>query len=189
MRAFFDRVLEPSLNGVFMCRSGCDAHNHAVKPLPHCAPPQCASQQPACLAQAGPTGCAAWRRWPVLVVGLALVLSGVLSVKAGERRDHDRARAAVQAGEVLPLPTLLERLARTHPGQVLDIELEREDGRWIYEVKLLQPSGQLLKLELDAATGAVLQLRRKDEKRDEKRGERKEDRKEDRKSRPAKEAP
>ena len=58
---------------------------------------------------------------------------------------------------MLPLPTLLERLQRTHPGQVLELELERDDGRWIYEVKLLQADGQLLKLELDAgtATGAA----------------------------------
>jgi uncharacterized membrane protein YkoI len=71
--------------------------------------------------------------------------------------EQDRARAAVQAGTVLPLKTLLERLEREHPGQVLEVELERDDGRWIYEIKLLQPGGRLVKLELDAASGAVLQ--------------------------------
>jgi len=74
-------------------------------------------------------------------------------------RDHERARAAVQAGQVLPLPTLLQRLQRSHPGQVLEVELEHDDGRWVYELKLLQPGGRLLKLELDAATGAVLKAR------------------------------
>ncbi len=73
--------------------------------------------------------------------------------------DHERARAAVQAGQVLPLATLLQRLQRSHPGQVLEVELERDDGRWVYELKLLQPGGRLLKLELDAATGAVLKSR------------------------------
>ncbi len=78
---------------------------------------------------------------------------------AGER-DHERARAAVAAGQILPLPALLERLQRTHPGQVLELELERHDGRWIYEVKLLQTNAQLVKLELDAGTGQLLQVRR-----------------------------
>jgi hypothetical protein len=73
--------------------------------------------------------------------------------------DQDRARAAVQSGEVLPLRTLVERLAREHPGEVLEVELEREDGRWVYEIKLLQPGGRLVKLEVDAATGQVLRLR------------------------------
>ena len=71
--------------------------------------------------------------------------------------DHDRARAAVRAGAVLPLTTILERLEREHPGQVLEVELERDDGRWIYEIKLLQADGRLVKLEVDAASGAVLQ--------------------------------
>ncbi len=77
--------------------------------------------------------------------------------------DHEQARKAVQAGQVLPLPTVLERLQRIHPGQVLDLQLEREDGRWIYEIKLLQSDGQLLKVELDAATAQVLKVKPRDE--------------------------
>lgn len=99
----------------------------------------------------------------------ALWLGGLPLARAGDKddHDHDRARAAVQAGEVLPLATLLERLQRSHPGQVMELELEREDGRWIYEIKLLQADGQLLKLELDARTAQVLKLRRKGERKEE----------------------
>ncbi|MDO9092129.1 MAG: PepSY domain-containing protein [Rubrivivax sp.] len=96
--------------------------------------------------------------WAVLATALALP-----AAQASER-DHERARAAVQAGEVLPLATLLERLQRTHPGQVLELELERDNGRWIYEVKLLQANGQLMKLELDASTAQVLQVKRREDK-------------------------
>jgi uncharacterized membrane protein YkoI len=97
-----------------------------------------------------------------------LLLSGLAqpSAWASDNRDHDRARAAVQAGQVLPLPTLLERLQRSHPGQVLELELELDDGRWIYEIKLLQADGQLLKLKLDAATAQVLEVKRKDRHKD-----------------------
>ena len=56
-------------------------------------------------------------------------------------------------------PVVLERLEREHPGQVMEVELEQEEGRWIYEVKLLQPQGQLVKLKLDARTGAVVKTR------------------------------
>lgn len=105
-------------------------------------------------------------RWPFIRVQAALSLvAALLAVPAradGRRdheRDHERARAAVQAGEVLPLAVLLQRLQRTHPGQVLEVELERDDGRWIYELKLLQPGGQLLKLKVDGASGQVLKSR------------------------------
>jgi uncharacterized membrane protein YkoI len=103
----------------------------------------------------------------MLAAVAALWLAGLTVARAGDEDDHDRARAAVQAGEVLPLATLLERLQRSHPGQVMELELEREDGRWIYEVKLLQADGQLLKLELDARTAQVLKLRRKSERKEE----------------------
>ncbi|MBH9579126.1 PepSY domain-containing protein [Inhella proteolytica] len=91
-------------------------------------------------------------------VALGLVLLGGSAV-AGDRGEAERVRAAVLAGEVLPLPQLLERLQRSHPGQVLEIELERGDGRWIYEIKLLQAGGRLLKLEVEAKSGAVLKQR------------------------------
>jgi uncharacterized membrane protein YkoI len=100
-----------------------------------------------------------------LRIALAALLLAALaqpSASASDSRDHERARAAVEAGQVLPLPTLLERLRRTHPGQVLELELERDDGRWIYEVKLLQANGQLLKLDVDAATAQVLEVKRKE---------------------------
>jgi uncharacterized membrane protein YkoI len=100
------------------------------------------------------------------VVALAALLAALPAPATDGRRaephDHERARAAVQAGAVLPLATLLQRLQRSHPGQVLEVELEQEHGRWIYELKLLQPGGRLLKLELDASTGAVLQTRARD---------------------------
>lgn len=70
--------------------------------------------------------------------------------------EQDRARAAVQAGQVLSLKAVLERLEREHPGQVLEVELEQEQGRWLYEIKLIEPGGRLVKLELDAASGEVL---------------------------------
>lgn len=95
---------------------------------------------------------------PLMPRAAVLVLAAALSVGAAarDRGDHERAREAVVAGQILPLRTVLERLERDHAGQVLEIELESEDRRWIYEVKLLQPGGQLLKLEIDAGTGEVI---------------------------------
>lgn len=87
---------------------------------------------------------------------LAAFACTALPAVASER-DHDRARAALRAGEILPLATVLQRVAASHPGDVLEVELERDDGRWIYELKLLQRGGALVKLEIDARTGEVLQ--------------------------------
>ncbi|WP_284617727.1 PepSY domain-containing protein [Aquabacterium humicola] len=93
-------------------------------------------------------------------VALLLAAAGALASPPGERdheRDHDRARAAAAAGEVMPLPKLLETVRRTFPGEVLEVELEREHGRWVYELRLLQPDGRLLKLHVDARSGVPLE--------------------------------
>lgn len=93
---------------------------------------------------------------------LALLLAGAVGFAAADD-DHDRARRALEAGEIMPLHTLLERVSRQHPGQVLEVELEREDGAWVYELKLMRPDGILLKLDLDASSGAILRREREDD--------------------------
>ena len=103
-------------------------------------------------------------RGPILsTLAVSLALASPMALADN---DQDRARAAVHAGMALPLKTVLERLEREHPGQVLEVELEQEDGRWIYEVKLLQAGGRLVKLELDAASGEVLQRTERPRKSD-----------------------
>lgn len=96
---------------------------------------------------------------PLRLATLLVLLAGAALPPARADSDHDRARAALQAGQVLPLKTVLERLEREHPGQVLEVELEPEHGRWVYEVRLLQDDGRLVKLELDAGTGTLLKRR------------------------------
>lgn len=94
----------------------------------------------------------------LLACGTALWV-GVLApglAHADSPRDHERARAALQAGEVLSLQAVLERVQRKHPGDVLEVELEREGTRWVYELKLLQRDGTLLRLDVDAKTADIL---------------------------------
>lgn len=74
-------------------------------------------------------------------------------------KDHDRARNAVASGQVLALPLVLERIAKEQPGQVIEVELEQDDGMWIYELKILQSGGQLIKVKADAGTGAIIRMK------------------------------
>lgn len=96
------------------------------------------------------------RRALLLLPLLMLVPPGA---RADDRRDHERARAALAAGEVRPLADLLAEVERRYAGRVLEAELDREDGRWVYEIKLLPASGRVFELHLDAATGALLRSR------------------------------
>ena len=73
------------------------------------------------------------------------------------RRDHDRARDAVGAGDVLPLGTIMQRVGRRYPGRLLDANLGRGgQGRWIHRLKILTPKDRVRRLAVDAKTGQVL---------------------------------
>jgi uncharacterized membrane protein YkoI len=102
----------------------------------------------------------------VLVTLLMLVTLGTGASRAGDRHDHERARQALEAGEILPLQTILQRVERDHPGQIMEVELEREAGGWYYEIKQLRKGGILVKLKIDARNGSVMDARRKEHKPD-----------------------
>jgi len=78
---------------------------------------------------------------------------------AADVSDHDRARQALEAGEILPLRTVLEKDERDSPGQVMEVELERNKGRWVYEIKVLCPGGLLVKLKAKARDGTIVPRR------------------------------
>ncbi|MBC7908052.1 MAG: PepSY domain-containing protein [Rhodospirillaceae bacterium] len=89
------------------------------------------------------------------VFSLALAASLALSAPA-MAGDHDRARRAVQAGEVLPLRTILDKAAAQFPGDLIEAELEDERGQMVYEIKLISPEGNVIKLHYDARDGRLL---------------------------------
>ena len=75
--------------------------------------------------------------------------------------DQDAARKALEAGDILPLRTILARAEASYPGQVLEVELERKGGLWIYEIKILQSDGLVVKLNFDAKDGSLIRTKLK----------------------------
>jgi len=92
------------------------------------------------------------------LVVLALVLA--LAVAAGADDDHTRAKAAREAGEIVSLRAILDRVEAEFTGSPLEIELDDDDaGRWVYKVKLLAPGGAIVKLEYDARDARLLRAK------------------------------
>lgn len=90
------------------------------------------------------------------------ILAASLAVSpAWADSDHDRARHAVEEGRILPLKDILARAEASHPGQLLEAELEDEHGALIYELKVLTKDGGVVKLYYDAGTGELLKAKEK----------------------------
>ena len=92
------------------------------------------------------------------VVAAPLAFLPTLGV-ADEHKDHDRARNALLSGEVLSLRQVLDVVSREYPGEPVEIEFEDDDGIYVYEIKLLQPSGSVLKMKVDAKSGTVIKVK------------------------------
>ncbi|PWC54164.1 PepSY domain-containing protein [Azospirillum sp. TSO22-1] len=99
---------------------------------------------------------------PTMRILALLVLAGAVltaPVPVLADRDHDHARRAVEEGKVLPLRRILDTVEAQFGGSVLEVELDRDDGQWLYEVKLLAPDGRIIEVELNAATAEVLKAK------------------------------
>ncbi|SFK81622.1 Peptidase propeptide and YPEB domain-containing protein [Methylocapsa palsarum] len=71
-------------------------------------------------------------------------------------QDHERARAARERGEVMALEEIMPVVRERFPGDLAQIEFERDNGAWIYEFKLINFEGRLIEVKVNAKTGAVL---------------------------------
>lgn len=94
----------------------------------------------------------------VLALSVASAMFPLAVVKADDD-DHIEARALLQRGEILPLARILETVHERVPGDVIEVELERDDGVWEYDVKVLTAAGRVRKVELDARNGTVLKIK------------------------------
>ena len=101
-----------------------------------------------------------------IVHALTLAAAILAWTPAFADNDHDRARKALEAGEILPLREILARAEKAFPGQMIEAELETErGGAMIYEIKMLTSDGRVAKLIYDARTGDLLASRMRERQR------------------------
>lgn len=95
----------------------------------------------------------------VTVLAAATILvSAPPSAGADCKRSQDCALDAFKNGEIKPLSDVLAVARAKVPGEVVKVELDREDGVWVYEIKILAASGKRRKLEIDASTLAIIKM-------------------------------
>ncbi len=95
-----------------------------------------------------------------LAAVLCLLFSLSVGAAAAERKptdsDQDRARAALEAGRVAPLQSILDKVSEDFAGKMIQVELEDNGHILFYEVKLLTDDGHVIELRYDARSAALL---------------------------------
>jgi uncharacterized membrane protein YkoI len=92
-----------------------------------------------------------------LFLALGLLVAGNGASHADDD-DHDRARRALEEGSVRPLAEILHDVRDELGGEVVGVELEREDGRYVYEFEVITPGGRLREINVDALTAEILEI-------------------------------
>ncbi|EYR82596.1 MULTISPECIES: PepSY domain-containing protein [unclassified Shinella] len=98
----------------------------------------------------------------------ALSLAGLLSAGAVAHADDDghdtdgrtldAIQEAVEKGAIKPFSELREIASRRVKGDIVRVEPRRKHGRFLYKFKVLSPEGQLVEIEMDAASGTILEI-------------------------------
>ncbi|MCS3904578.1 putative membrane protein YkoI [Methylohalomonas lacus] len=106
-----------------------------------------------------------------LILGSAVALPPVATQAIGfddeqalllAELDINNVMELKQSGEILPLESILGRVRELQPGRVIEIELEDDDGRYIYEMEVVDDSGVVWDIDVDARTGELLERERDD---------------------------
>ncbi|RMH32279.1 MAG: hypothetical protein D6690_14070 [Nitrospirae bacterium] len=100
----------------------------------------------------------------ILGLGLGITLvafTGTLALSSGKEEKH---------ADLSPIAITLEQAIQTAkttvPGRVLEAELEKEDGKVVYEVDIAGADGNIHELTVDADSGKVLKNEVEDEDHD-----------------------
>lgn len=79
--------------------------------------------------------------------------------RALAQSEHDRAKAALRAGQIRPLKQILASVRRSYRGRQLQVNLsERGGGAWTYQVKWLTPDSNVLAIAVDAQTAQIISV-------------------------------
>lgn len=93
-----------------------------------------------------------------LVSGLALISSLLISLDAaaGRKLNQDEILQLVREGKIRPLSELIAQNPKRLAGRLLDVDVEYEHGRLVYEIEVLRKDGKVREFYLNPLTGQVL---------------------------------
>ncbi len=93
------------------------------------------------------------------IIGSILLLQGFTSTlmsKDMDRLDYDACRALVEAGEILSMAELMNRVIELTDGRMLDTILLSHDGTYVYEMEVAGKDGVVRVIYVDATNGKLI---------------------------------
>lgn len=70
----------------------------------------------------------------------------------------DGVREVVARGDAVSYEVLEKAVSQQFYGRMIHVDLERENGRWYYEIRLLQDDGRIIEVELEAKSLTIIEV-------------------------------
>lgn len=90
------------------------------------------------------------------IIACIILIFFSLTAAFADDDDWRKLHEDVKSGKIKPLSEILDNLARDYIGQVIDVDIDDDDGERVYEIELLGPQGQVVEFEVDAVTGELI---------------------------------
>ena len=90
-----------------------------------------------------------------------LVFFSLVAVTSASADVFDDIFGITDANGLVPINTVIDAAQDAVPGTVVEAELEKEHGRWVYEVEIITPERKKVEMIFDAHTGAIISIGKK----------------------------
>jgi len=100
-----------------------------------------------------------------ICAGIALCCGSAVLI-AGQNETGSDSTRTQKSGDILSLDEILQRVNTEQPGKVVETELERKSGRYVYEIDVIGDDGVKREFKYDAKTGALISSKIDDEDED-----------------------
>ncbi len=93
---------------------------------------------------------------------IAIMLSlasvpGDFAFAAEKKSDQDQVRGVMKRQKIIPYGQIARQVQRRFKGRIVGQELRQYSReRWVYELKILEDSGQVVSVLVDAHSGQVM---------------------------------
>ncbi len=91
-----------------------------------------------------------------VMVFIAALAPHCASAIAKDHDDAERAYRGARSGDFLPVAELMRTVRAAYPGEIVETELEDDDGKVHYEFYVLQADGRMIEVKVDARSGRIL---------------------------------
>ncbi|HEY6858228.1 MAG TPA: PepSY domain-containing protein [Pseudolabrys sp.] len=96
-----------------------------------------------------------------LVVALVAAAPQLADARDQDELRRDEVRRAVETGQIRSLADILKAVREKLPGEVAGVEIDRKDGRWRYEFRVVDGQGRLFEVYIDARSGEIERIKEK----------------------------